>query len=382
MKKKLLSILLLISILTSILPATNVFAGGYVAILYIKWVEYQSDFSKKHIILSDESILLGENPEVIIPDGTKRPSEYSYSVDQLASRGSAKEWIDDNVYLKHLYLAFDETNICLQAGRYKLAPDFLIPEGYEFDDAICNRNDVGVTITQEDVNKYWAMVKQPGGGTMYWIIDVPVKKEGKTSGVFEKIPTPRFYADENSAYIGPDYKAPDFESYEIQYTTKSNSGFKTISKLNYVNYGSAKALQHGKTYYFRARVVREKDGKKYYSKWSEVKKTKVNKIDVYDKLTLWLQPNTRNSENLFLKNRFNGGAGRNWKITYKYSTKKSGPYKTIKGITKSPCVVETLQKKAGMKKGKTYYIKAIAKVPCDDGTYVNVVTGALKYVGR
>ena len=139
MKKKLLSILLLISILTSILPATNVFAGGYVAILYIKWVEYQSDFSKKHIILSDESILLGENPEVIIPDGTKRPSEYSYSVDQLASRGSAKEWIDDNVYLKHLYLAFDETNICLQAGRYKLAPDFLIPEGYEFDDAICNK---------------------------------------------------------------------------------------------------------------------------------------------------------------------------------------------------------------------------------------------------
>ena len=43
MKKKLLSILLLISILTSILPATNVFAGGYVAILYIKWVEYQAE---------------------------------------------------------------------------------------------------------------------------------------------------------------------------------------------------------------------------------------------------------------------------------------------------------------------------------------------------
>ena len=153
MKKKLLSILLLISILTSILPATNVFAGGYVAILYIKWVEYQADLKTTSIILNDEGLMNSENPEVIIPDGTKRPSEYSYSVDQIASKGRVKEWIDDNIYLKHLYLAFDEKNICLQAGRYKLSPDFIIPEGYEFDDTFCNRNDVGVTITQEEVDE-------------------------------------------------------------------------------------------------------------------------------------------------------------------------------------------------------------------------------------
>ena len=82
------------------------------------------------------------------------------------------------------------------------------------------------------------------------------------------------------AYLSYDYKAPDFESYEIQYSTKSNSGFKTISKVNYVRYGSVKGLKHGKTYYFRARTVREIAGKRYYSKWTEVKKKKVN-IDLH-----------------------------------------------------------------------------------------------------
>ena len=45
-------------------------------------------------------------------------------------------------------------------------------------------------------------------------------------------------------------------------------------------------------------------------------------------------------------------------------------------------MVEKLQKKAGMKKGKTYYLKAVVKVPCEDGSYVLVVTSAFKYVGR
>ena len=382
MKKKLLSILLLISILTSILPATNVFAGGYVAILYIKWVEYQADLKTTSIILNDEGLMNSENPEVIIPDGTKRPSEYSYSVDQIASKGYVKEWINDNIYLKHLYLAYDENNICLQAGRYKLSQDFLIPEGYEFDDTFCNRNDIGVTITQEEVDKYWQMVKQPGGGTVYWVIEIPVKETGKASKAIANPPVPKLHADEDMAYLSYDYKAPDFESYEIQYSTKSNSGFKTISKVNYVRYGSVKGLKHGKTYYFRARTVREIAGKRYYSKWTEVKKKKVNKISQYSKLNIWLDSAARNQNNLFLQDKLKNRLHENWNIIFKYSTKKNGTYKTIKGTYHSPCMVEKLQKKAGMKKGKTYYLKAVVKVPCEDGSYVLVVTSAFKYVGR
>ncbi len=382
MKKKILLSLLIISILTTILPATNIFAGGYAAILYIKWVEYQADLKTTSIILSDENLMNSEKPEVIIPDGTKRASEYTHYTDQENSKGYVKEWINDNIYLKHLYLAFDEKNNCLQAGKYKLTPDFIIPEGYEYDDTFRTRDDLSVTITQKEVDEYWQMVSQPGGGTMYWVIEIPVKEAGKTSKALAKPPVPRLHAEEATAYVAIDYKAPDFESYEIQYSTKSNSGFKTCSTSNYVRYGSVKAFQHGKTYYFRARTVREIAGKKYYSKWTSVKKAKVNKVGQYNKLSLWLDAPFRYQTDLFLQDKLKNRLRNKWKIIYKYSTKKNGTYKTIKGTYQSPCKVETLQEKAGMKKGKTYYLKGIVKVPCEDGTYVTVVTSALKYVGK
>ena len=154
-----------------------------------------------------------------------------------------------------------------------------------------------------------------------------------------------------------------------------------ITTANYAKYGSVKALQHGKTYYFRARIVRVYKGKKYYSDWTEVKKIKVNKVELNNKLSIRLDTAT-NRPNLYLQNRYNGTINKKWNIIFKYSTKKNGTYKTIKGTYHSPCMVEKLQKKTGMKKGKTYYLKAVVKVPCEDGSYVLVVTSAFKYVGR
>ena len=70
-------------------------------------------------------------------------------------------------------------------------------------------------------------------------------------------------------------KISGIQGYQIQMSTKSGSGFKTIknagsSTVSYTKTG----LKKGKTMYFRIRTYRVANGVKYYSSWSKVVKAK------------------------------------------------------------------------------------------------------------
>ena len=70
-------------------------------------------------------------------------------------------------------------------------------------------------------------------------------------------------------------KISGIQGYQIQMSTKSGSGFKTVksagsSTVSYTKNG----LKKGKTMYFRIRTYRVANGVKYYSSWSKVVKAK------------------------------------------------------------------------------------------------------------
>ena len=74
-------------------------------------------------------------------------------------------------------------------------------------------------------------------------------------------------------------KAPHAKGYEIQYSAKKSRGFKNIKTTTSAKplVLQSKKLKKGKTYYLRARAYKVVKGKKFYGKYTPVKKVKIRR---------------------------------------------------------------------------------------------------------
>ena len=132
---------------------------------------------------------------------------------------------------------------------------------------------------------------------------------------------------------------------ELYRSLKKDSGYSRIYTGAASNYKNSK-LTYGKTYYYKARIYRTVDGKKYYGGWSAVKSYKL--IPAAPKIKTI--KNSKSKQATLTWSKVNGATG--YEI-YR-SLKKGSGYKKIATIKKGK-TVKYVNKK--LKKGKTYYYK-------------------------
>ena len=131
--------------------------------------------------------------------------------------------------------------------------------------------------------------------------------------------------------------------YEIQRSTKKNSGFKTITTTASTSYID-KNLKCGTTYYYRVRAINNNNSIK--SHYSQVKSKKVTP----NKITISVKKSNTYSSNYIKWNKVNGASG--YRV-YR-ATSKNGEYKRIITTTNISYTDKNLQS------GKTYYYKVRA----------------------
>ena len=132
---------------------------------------------------------------------------------------------------------------------------------------------------------------------------------------------------------------------ELHRSLKKDSGYSKVYGGSATSYKNSK-LTYGKTYYYKARVYRTIDGKKYYSAWSAIKSYSL--IPAAPKIKKL--KNSKSKQATLTWSKVNGASG--YEI-YR-SLKKGSGYKKVATIKKG-ATVKYVDKK--LKKGKTYYYK-------------------------
>ena len=307
-----------------------------------------------------------------------RPYTLSQTVQGPDGSGKTSRWYENNCF--HYEIATGQ-EILHPAGVYKLTKiDY--PAGYELDTVAVKLYPLSITITQAQLDEYLAWSSEDdSAGTKEFEIKVPIKRIGTISPLLSKPQTPKIY--DQSKYGSLYISANDARKlvYQVQYSTKKDSGYKTLysSEENNVNFEKYNALKEGKTYYFRARVYRKVGDIKVYSSYSKPLKAKVSKAWYIADSKPQIKAVLKNGKTSYIACGTYSSDRSVITATFYYSEKKAGPYKVLATQNAAKSTLKNLTK---LKAGKTWYVKMRWSIKLQDGTVVNSKTSNILTVKR